>query len=175
MLTGHVAVAMGTYGIRRTIPLWLLIIASQLPDWADASVCTLGISSSVPGQYSHSFAAAALLCAIGFAAAYLVSRDAAASLLVPLMVLTHLVGDYVTGYKPSWNGGPMIGLELYSRPALDFVFETVVLVTGWIIYQRSFPRERRYSRDLIAMLVVLIAIQAGGNIVMSLVPGMKKC
>ena len=175
MLTGHVAVAMGTYGIRRTIPLWLLIIASQLPDWADASICTMGITSPVPGLYSHSFIAIGLMSAGAFAVSYFLSRDARGSLLAGALVLSHAFGDYVTGWKPTWAGGPMIGMELYRRPALDFVFETLVIVAGWLVYQRSFEAERRYSRDLIALLLVLIAIQAGGNILMSLVPGMKKC
>jgi hypothetical protein len=166
---------MGAYGIRRTAPLWLLIIASQLPDWADAFVCTMDIASPVPGFYSHSFTAIGLMGVAGFAVAYILCRDVAGSLLVAALVVSHAFGDYVTGLKPTWAGGPMIGLQLYSRPALDFVFETLVLVAGWVVYQRSFPPERRYSRDLIMLLFVLIAIQAGGNIVMSLVPGMKKC
>lgn len=175
MLTGHVAVAMGAHGLRRSLPLWLLIPAAQLPDWADASLCIAGIRSETPGMYSHSIAATLLLALVAAAAAMLFARDARGAALIAMVVALHTLGDYATGLKPTWPGGPMVGLNLYARPGFDFALEAGVLLLGWTAYQRSLPVERRYSRRLVLMLVALLAIQAASDIVLALSPGMKKC
>ena len=175
MLAGHIGIAIGAHGIRKTVPLWTLILAAQLPDWTDGSLCLAGAQSAIPGEYSHSFLAVVLLAALATVAWYAVSRDASDSLLVGAVVISHAVGDYFTGLKPSWPGGPMIGLELYERPSLDFILEASVIVAGWFIYQRSFPRERRYSRNVLLLLAALLLIQVAADIVLSLSPGLKKC
>lgn len=175
MLAGHVGIAIGAHGIRKTFPLWLLILASQLPDWADASLCIASVRSAIPGEYSHSFAAVGILATAVTIASYAAWRDVAGSMLVGAVVISHALGDYFTGIKPTWPGGPMIGLELYKLPALDFVLEGGVIVAGWLVYQRSFPEERRYSRDLVVLLATLLMIQAAADIVLSLSPGLKKC
>ena len=175
MLTGHVAVAMGAHGITRSLPLWLLIFAAQLPDWADAALCSAGKRSAVAGMYSHSLASTAILALAAVIIAIWMSRDARDSAIVGVVVLLHTVGDYVTGLKPTWPGGPVIGLNLYSLPAMDFVFEAGVLTFGWMVYQLSFPVEQRYSRRLIVVLAALLAAQAASDIVLALSPGIKKC
>ncbi len=175
MLTGHVAVAIGAHGIRSTVPLWLLIIASQLPDWADAALCIGGIRSSTPGLYSHALLPVAILATVAAAAYFLWRRDAAGGLMIAAVVVTHLLGDYVTGLKPTWEGGPVMGLNLYARPAVDFVFEAAVLTAGWLLYQRSFPAGRRYSRDVAMVFIALLVIQAAADIAISVSPGMSKC
>lgn len=69
----------------------------------------------------------------------------------------------------------MIGLQLYSRPLLDFALEAAVILGAWVLYQRSFPPERRYSRDTVLLLAALLIIQAAADIVLSLSPGLRKC
>lgn len=175
MLTGHVAIAIGAHGLRNTVPLWLLLFASQLPDWADAALCIGGIRTSTPGLYSHAFLPVAILAIAAAAAYFLWRRDAAGSVMIAAVVITHVLGDYVTGLKPTWDGGPMIGLNFYAMPALDFIFEAAVLTAGWLLYQRSFPTGRRYSRDVVLVLVSLLLIQAAADIAISVSPGMSKC
>src|SRR5689334_1596680 len=99
MYTGHAGVALGAHGIRKAVPLWLLILASQLPDWADAGLCLSGVRTPVPGMYSHSLPAIAVL-ALGAALIYCaMQRDPAGMLLVAMVVVSHALGDYVTGLK----------------------------------------------------------------------------
>jgi len=172
---GHIGVAIGAFGLRQTVPLWLLIIASQLPDWADATLCLANARPVVPGMLSHSVPAVIVLAGVAAAVAYAMSRDVASSGLVALVVASHYVGDYFTGIKPTWPGGPMVGLELYRQPALDFLLESAVIALGWTIYRRSFPPERRSSREVVAVLVVLVMVQLAGDIFFSLAPGLKKC
>jgi hypothetical protein len=175
VLAGHVGVAIGALGIRRTVPLWLLIFASQLPDWTDAVLCIGGIRPGVPGLYSHSFPAVGALAVGAALVAWVVSRDVAGSALAGAVVLSHAAGDFLTGSKPTWPGGPMVGLQLYTRPAIDFVVESMVIVAGWLLYQRSFEPARRYSRPTISLLGALIGIQAAADIALSLTSGLKKC
>ena len=175
MYVGHVGAALGAKGIKSTIPLWALVIASQLPDWADGSVCLAGIRSSTPGMYSHSIPAVGVLTLIGALSYLLITRDAAGAGLIGALVISHALGDYVTGIKPTWSGGPMIGLQLYRHPVLDFIVEAVVILAGWMIYRVSFPSEKRGTRQVWTMLGVLLAIQAFADIVFSLSPTLKKC
>lgn len=174
MYAGHVGVALGAFGIRRAVPLWILIVASQLPDWADAAVC-LSLRQSSATLLTHSIPAVALLGAAVAIAFWLTSRDVRGAALVLAVVLTHALGDYVTGIKPTWPNGPMVGLQLYRQPALDFVFESAVIALGWLLYRRSFPPEKRSSRGVVAVLVALVLIQLAADIVFFATSGLRKC
>jgi len=175
LLTGHIAVAIGAHGLRRSIPLWFLILAAQLPDWADAVLCTAGVRPAIPGAYSHSFVAAGVLAIAAAFSFFVLARDPAGALLVGLVVVSHLLGDYLTGIKPTWPGGPLVGLSLYERPALDFLVEAPVIVAGWLLYRRSLPALSRNSRYSMALLAVLLVIQAAADIVLALTPTLTKC
>jgi hypothetical protein len=175
MYAGHVGVALGAHGIRKTIPLWFLIIASQLPDWADAGLCLANIRPPVPGILSHSIPAVAVL-AIVAAAAYAISlRDPAGMLLVGAVVVSHALGDYLTGLKPTMPGGPMIGLMLYHRPLIDFIVEAAVIVAGWQLYRRSLEPERRNGQPVYTLLGMLLLFQVGADLVLSVTRGLRKC
>ena len=175
MLTGHISVAMGAHGLRRATPLWLLVIASQLPDWADAVACSTGLRSSIAGMYSHSIPATAALAMVAGFLATAHTRDAISGMLAAAVVCAHTIGDYVTGIKPTWPGGPLIGAQLYSRPVLDFLFEVGVLAMCFLLYRLSFPVARRRDRKILLLPVALILIQAAADIVFALTPSIEKC
>ena len=175
MYVGHVGVALGAHGLRRRAPLWFLVIASQLPDWTDAAFCLSGIRPQLQGILSHSLPAVTVLAiaaAVGYAA---VTRDRGGMFLVGAVVLAHVAGDYLTGIKPTWTGGPMIGLMLYRRPALDFLIEAAVIFVGWLLYRRSLAPERRSAEPVYTLLAVLVVIQAGADVILAFTEGLKKC
>lgn len=175
MYAGHVGIAIGAKGLRKSIPLWFLIVASQLPDWADASVCLANIRTPIPGMYSHSLPAIGILALAAAAAYCVIERDVSGIILVIAVVVSHAAGDYLTGLKPTWSGGPVIGLELYRRPVIDFLVESVVILGGWLLYRRSLPLDRRSSRQAFEMVAVLIVIQAGADVFMAFAKGLRKC
>lgn len=175
MYAGHIGVAIGAHGLRRAVPLWLLIVASQLPDWADAALCLSGIRPEVPGMYSHSLPAIFVLGAVAAAAFFAVRRDRGGMLLVAAVVLSHALMDYVTGIKPLWPGAGMIGLQLYHVPVIDFAIESVVVIAGWLLYRTTLDRERRTSAPVFTLLGALLAAQLAADIFMSLSPGLRKC
>lgn len=175
MYGGHIGIALAGKGFRSTIPLWLLLLATQLPDWTDAAVCTAGIESPPTGMLSHSLPAIAVLAAVLSLPYYAAARDLAAASLVALVVASHAVADYLTGLKPTWPGGPMIGLQLYQHPAVDFAVEGVVILVGWAIYRRSLPADRRRSSPVFVLLISLLLLQLAASLSFAMFPGIKKC
>lgn len=175
MYVGHVGIALGAHGIRRSAPLWFLVFASQLPDWTDAAFCLAGMRPAVQGILSHSFPAVAILALVAAVAYAFFMRDPAGMFLVAAVVISHAAGDYLTGIKPTWSGGPMIGLMLYRRPIIDFVIESAVILGGWLLYRRSLAPERRSAEPVYTLLAVLILIQAGADAVLSFAEEFRKC
>src|SRR6266536_1459630 len=112
MYGGHIGIALAGKGYRQTVPLWLLIFASQLPDWTDAAACASGVSSPPVEMLSHSIPAVAVLAAALSLLYYAARRDTKASALVALIVVSHMLADYVTGQEPTRPGGSLIGLQL---------------------------------------------------------------
>ena len=174
MYGGHIGIALAGKGFKSTIPMWLLVLATQLPDWADAAVCSAG-SAGTSEMWSHSLPAVAVLGLVLAISYFASSRDIAAASLIAMIVVSHAIADYATGLKPTWPGGPHIGLELYHRPMMDFVVEGVVIVIGWMIYRRSLAPEKRQTSPVTTLLVALMLLQLAASVSFSLFPGIKKC
>lgn len=175
MYGGHIGIALAANGIRWTIPLWVLLVATQFPDWTDAAVCAAGVSSPPSGMLSHSLAAVSVQGGSLAVLYYAGARDAAAAGIVGLVVASHAVADYATGLKPTWPGGPWIGLQLYQQPAIDFIVEAIVIVIGWLLYRRSLPPDRRRSTPVMLMLITLLWLQLAASVSFALFPGIRKC
>jgi hypothetical protein len=175
MYGGHIGIALAGKGYRSTVPLWVLLIATQLPDWADAAACSFGSGSPPSEMLSHSLPAVAVLATVVALLYYAAARDLAGSTLAGTIVVSHMVADYVTGFKPTWPGGPFIGLEVYRHPAVDFGIEALVIVLGWMIYRRSLAPDRRNSSPVNVMLFSLLLLQLAASISFSLFPGIRKC
>lgn len=176
MYGGHLGVALAAWARRRRVPLWLLLVAAQLPDWTDAGLCLTTGLRGPDALYSHGLlqvAAGAILLALVYAMA---TRDATGAAILAALVLSHYPLDYLTGRKPTWPGGPVIGLGLYRRPAIDFAVEAAVIATGWLGYRRALPRSARRDGTVPALLAVLLALQALAGIAFSLdIGGRVKC
>jgi hypothetical protein len=159
MYVGHLGFALAGKGVRRDAPLWLLVLAAQGCDWLQVVACTQNPDTSA--MWSHSIAAVAALAAAFAIAGYLLTGSGAVALLGGVVAISHIAADYVTGLKPTWPGGPIVGLDLYSFPAADFLVESVLITAGWLLYRRSLPLAAR-SRGLTWVLLVLLV---GGQLV----------
>ena len=159
MYTGHLAVALAARRRSTHVPIALLLIAAQGPDWIELFL-TRFLSVADGQLYSHSLlpiALGAATAAVGYA---LWSRDWSGAALVVGVYLTHPILDLVTGAKPLWAGGPAMGACLYNRPPLDFIVESVVVLAGWWIYRGGLG-SRRSQRPVWFMLLCLLVCQAG--------------
>jgi hypothetical protein len=175
MYAGHVGLGISARRWAPVVPLWLLIFASQLPDWIDAAVCATRPGTLNPAMLSHSFLAIAVLAAIGALVGRFIYGSWYVAKVIALLVVSHLISDLVTGQKPTWPGGPHIGLRLYSRPVLDFVFETIVIFWGWWMYRTTFRPSQRDTLAVRMMLFGLIALQAAADIAFVVIPRVSKC
>lgn len=157
MYVGHLAVALAAVRARRDAPLWVLLLASQWPDWVQLALERLGAYNAQ--LYSHSLPAV-LAGAVLFALIFLrQTNDRKTAWIVAAVYLTHPLLDLITGEKVWWPGGPMLGANLYDRPALDFALEATIALAGWFLYRSTFdPRARRPR--LLAVILLLVACQA---------------
>jgi hypothetical protein len=157
---GHLGFALAGKGVRRDAPLWLLVLAAQGCDWLQVIACTRNPDTSA--MWSHSVPAVAALVVAFALAGYLLTRSGAVALVGGAVALSHIAADYITGLKPTWPGGPVVGLDLYAHPAADFFVESVVIAAGWLLYRRSLPLEARSRRLTWALLVLLVGGQLVG-------------
>ena len=161
MYTGHVALALGTRGVRRDLPLFVLVFASQGYDWVELGA-RLFLSRRAAEVYSHAFPFTLVAASCVALAVWLWKRSVSAALTVMALYLSHGLADYVTGLKPLWWGGPPVGLQLIERPVADFIVQATVCVVGFAVYVRSLA-VRRTSLVRFAVgtpLILLLSLQA---------------
>jgi hypothetical protein len=162
VITGHLGIAAAVRsGWRDTSLLWLLP-ASIAPDLLDVGYALVGICSPF-GLYSHTVPAVALLAVTFGGVAYLATGSRSTGLAAAALVLLHLPADMITGYKYVWPGGPMMGLQLYKRPVLDFVLESLIVVGGWWLLRRDtkLPRWATVGAVLGGLLLVQAVFDSG--------------
>lgn len=159
MYTGHLAVALAAARTRRRVPMLVLVLASQAPDWIQLLLAPLGDVERAQ-LWSHSIPAVlagALSAAVVYAGA---TKDPRGAGLLALVYLSHPILDLVTGSKPLWPGGPAMGACLYNHPSLDWLAECAVVLAGWFVYQRAFS-SRRQRRLAVCLLAALLVCQSG--------------
>lgn len=174
MYLGHVGIALGAKGLRPRVALLVLLIATYAPDWVDSGLCIFA-AYDPGGMLSHSLPVVAALAALALAAYALTTRDWLGGLVVAAVVASHLLLDLLTGYKPSWPGGPMIGLRLYDSPILSFGIETLVLLAGVLVYARSLPARSRGWMDPAIMFGALMFMQLSIAFLRAMTVSLAKC
>lgn len=165
MITGHFGLAYIAGAARRDARLPLLLAAAVLPDILDFAYAAVRFCSPL-GLYSHSLPVLVPLAALAFAVGLATSRSAGAGLAMAAVVLLHLPADLLTGEKMLWPGGPIVGLQLYKQPLVDFAIELPLIVGGWALLRRApsgsswstGSNAPRWATSALA-LVALIAVQ----------------
>jgi membrane-bound metal-dependent hydrolase YbcI (DUF457 family) len=174
MYIGHVGVALAAKRLRLSVGLLVLLVATYAPDWIDSGLCIVG--GYDPRQMlSHSFPAVLIFALAGFIAYTLITRDRVGGAIIAAVIVSHMMLDWITGTKPTWPGGPMIGLQLYSHPVADFFAEGIVIAIGAIAYARTLPARRRPWPDLMIMLGALLALQLTIDVAHMLFKSLPKC
>lgn len=176
MYVGHVGIALGLRRVRGGPPLWLLVVAAQAPDWGDALIELYGAKAPDPGWSPHGFPLVGLSALAAALVGARLTRSARGAGLAAMAVLSHWAADYVTGSKPTWPGGPMVGLGWFLHPARDLAVEAAMTVVGWWLWRASLPeaagpvRRRRLRRHWgmdWALLALLLGLQLGVDLVMA--------
>jgi len=174
MYIGHIGVALAAQRVRGTVGLLVLLVATYVPDWADAGLCVAG-AYNPQGMLTHSIPAILLFIIVGFAAYAAATRDWTGAFVIAGVILSHMFLDWITGIKPTWPGGPMIGLGLYDHPVVDFFLEGAVIVAGAMLYGRTLPPRRRPWRDVSIMAGALLTLQLTIDVARLLMKSLTKC
>lgn len=160
MYTGHLGVALAARRFGK-VPLWALILASQLPDWVSIAIGVTG-TEDAHEIWSHSLPAVLVGAAIVGLVTLWVTSEAFSASLMAAVYLSHPILDLVTGIKPTWPSGPLIGGCLYDWPAGDFVVESALVVAALAIYRTCVAGSRRWP-VLLGMCAVVMACQLGAD------------
>jgi membrane-bound metal-dependent hydrolase YbcI (DUF457 family) len=155
---GHAALALLAKGIRPRISLAVLVPVAFGPDWIEWMLSAAGRENRA---LSHSLVSVAVCATLVASVYWLFTRATADAVVVWLTYASHWPADFITGIKPTWPGGPDVGLLLYTNPVLDTIVEWTVVVLCWLVYRRSLPTENRNRPLVYAVPVLLCALQIG--------------
>ena len=142
MFVGHAGLAFLAAGRRSGPPLAVLLLAAYGPDWLKLPAYVAFWDHERVAFVTHSIVAVLLAGALAGGAWWMFTRERSHALLVALAWWSHWPADFATALKPTWPGGPSVGLQLYAHPAADLLIETIVLLVGWA----ALVRRRRPAR-----------------------------
>ena len=162
MYAGHAAIALAVRGIRPRIPLALLVPVAFGPDIVE---WILEAFNKPERMLSHSLISVGIGATVVALIYWLFSRSKADAFAVWLTYTLHWPADFITGMKPTWPGGPNVGMMLYEHRIADFVVESLLIIVCWGIYRRSLPPERQRSKLSFAIPAGLIVFQAASGII----------
>ena len=167
MFAGHAALALLAKARRPRISIAVLVPVAFAPDWIKLVSESRGNWNT---ENSHSLVSVILGSTLVAVIYYAATRVTADAVVVWLVYASHWPADFITGIKPTWPGGPMVGLLLYAHPVADVVLESVLVVICWIVYRRSLPgfsRQRALTYlvplGLVGMQILFEAIQSPGT------------
>ena len=181
MNMGHLGASYVAKAVDKRIPLWVLFLAAQAPDFVWALLILLGIEYAriVPGimaaspldlyycPYSHSLVASLLWTALATVSYRLLRPGEGAwrmALIVGLTLFSHWVLDLIVHRPdlPLYDDTLKIGLGLWNFPLLSFLLEASLLLGGvWLYYRATTPVSAVGRYGMLVFGVLLTAILAG--------------
>jgi membrane-bound metal-dependent hydrolase YbcI (DUF457 family) len=169
LYAGHAALATLAKGARPRIPIALLVPVAFAPDWIEWFFDAAGNRNR---EISHSLISVGIGATLVALIYFLATRIRVDAVAVWLTYVSHWPADFITGLKPTWPGGPWVGLFLYSRPVLDTVVESLVVLVCWLIYRRSLPDEARNRSVGLLIPLGLIVMQMA--FLATMVPALRR-
>jgi len=163
VFAGHAALALFAKGRRPRVPLALLAVIAFAPDWIEWIFAAFGHRNR---EFSHSLVSVGIgasLAALAYGAA---RRDWSGALAVWLTYASHWPADFITARKPTWPGGPIVGLGMYTKPLVDAAIEFTLIGLCWVVYRRSLSATSPTRSQsaliplglVVAQIIFLIAI-----------------
>ena len=134
MVAGHAGLALLAKAARPRIRIAVLLPITFAPDILESLFDVLGHHNR---ELSHSLVSVGLGATIVAIIYFLTTRATSEAFVVWLTYVSHWPADFITGIKPTWPGGPDVGMHLYERPLADAVLECAIVVACWIVYRRS--------------------------------------
>ena len=144
MLTGHFATALVPYARDRKLPLFTLLLVSQVQDFLiPVDVLASGQRSlaRLEMHYSHDLLPVLVIAGLVGLGLHLWFRSRKVTLIGIGLVLFHEVCDLLSGFAHNVNGpdSPRLGFDFYrSAPAMAFAIELALAVAclGYFVLER---------------------------------------
>ncbi|TVX99137.1 metal-dependent hydrolase [Cohnella terricola] len=157
MFTGHFGLAAGVRAKAPEVPLWALMVGTQLLDIAFVPLLLTGAETMdqshgtgygeaiIHADYTHSLLGALILA---FIAGWLGRRQwgRRAGVILGAVVFSHWVLDLLVHRADlpllpgNWGNLPLLGLGIWKYEWLSAGLELLLLVVGFAMYVRSIPR-----------------------------------
>jgi hypothetical protein len=145
---GHFAIALTAKAAAPKLPLWILLVASEILDLLCFGFIAIGIEHVAPDPalaWSHGLFMSIVWSAIAAATGLLLYRDRTAGILLGLVVLSHWVLDFIA-HSPDlpllFNGSPLVGLGLENSILFGIILEFGMLAAGAGVYFFARKRDR---------------------------------
>ncbi|HKP14653.1 MAG TPA: hypothetical protein VJT85_01245 [Gemmatimonadaceae bacterium] len=164
MYAGHAAVALALRRREPRLPILPLVIAAFGPDWLEL-LLMLPEKREGMAVFTHSVPAVLIGGALAAMLYSAIRRPGAGTIF--LAWLLHWPADLFTGRKPLLFREPLIGLDLYKLPAVDFALESMVVVIGCALYARTLPPRGDLRRVVVILGAALIAMQGALDVALS--------
>lgn len=177
MIVGHYAAALVPYSKLEKRPLWLLLVAANVPEFLWLLLALLGVEPVSPTSlldatfpnlqvamiYSHNLLPGVLQGVIVFGLVQLFWRDLPLAIWCGVLTVVHVLCDLVVGFTHELLGpdSPVVSLNTYGRaPHLAILIELAFALACIFYFQHS---EKRAGRPLPQKrLVALYAVFAVG-------------
>jgi membrane-bound metal-dependent hydrolase YbcI (DUF457 family) len=153
MLAGHFGLAAAVKAIEPKVPLWALIVSTQLLDIAFIPLLLSGVESLEPigdggygetiihADYTHSLIGALLLSAIACFIAWRIWNRRSA-IVIGSLTFSHWLIDLIVHRSDmpilpgNWGDLPLLGFGLWQFPTISAAAEIVLVLLGAILYFR---------------------------------------
>jgi len=163
---GHAAIALALKAREPRLPIVPLTLACFGPDWVEVALLLKESHGGLTG-YPHSIPGL-VMCAALAGLVYAAFRRPGAWYVV-LAWLLHWPADLFTGRKPIITGTYLVGLDLYSLPAVDFVLESLAIAAGCALYARRFAPRADLRRVVVVMGITLVLLQGAIDVTLSVI------
>jgi hypothetical protein len=155
MFVGHAGLALLARARRTNPSFWVLLAAAFGPDWLELPFRLARAPYGRVVMLTHSLLATVVCAALAAAAYAAARRDRAGAMLVAAAWLSHWPADLLTGVKPTWPGGPSLGVSLYAHTGLDMLVEVGIALAAWVVYAQRHRPARGTALGVPALLVAL--------------------
>jgi membrane-bound metal-dependent hydrolase YbcI (DUF457 family) len=180
MFIGHFAVGFGAKRFAPGVSLGTLFLAAQFIDLLWPTLLLLGVErvQIAPGitaftpldfehyPWSHSLLMVAVWGGLFGAVYYALRREARASIVLAIAVLSHWLLDFFTHRPdlPLWPGATRVGLGLWNSVSGTLAIEVGLFVCGVLLYLHSTHACDAVGRWAIWGLVALLGLIYAGNL-----------
>ena len=176
MIVGHYAAALVPYSRLEGRPLWLLLVAANVPEFLWLTLALAGVEPTEPASlldatfpsivvhmtYSHNLIPGFIQGLIVFAVVQLIWRDRPLALWCGALTVAHVLCDLLVGFKHELLGpnSPQVSLDTYGHaPVLEIAIELIFALGCVYAYLKSEQRrERPVTRGRSVALYAVFAV-----------------